>query len=47
LENLVSTTVYAIDIDAIPAQLAPFAEAFQGHPPTMTMIEVKGLASQD
>lgn len=45
--NLVSTTVYAADIDAISAQLAIFAEAFEGHPPTMTLIEVKRLASPD
>lgn len=45
--NLVSTTVYATDVDAIGAQLALFAAAFEGHPPTMTMIEVKRLASPD
>ncbi|MDY0068132.1 MAG: RidA family protein [Steroidobacteraceae bacterium] len=45
--NLASTMVYAADIDAISAQLEIFAEAFEGHPPTMTMIEVKRLASPD
>lgn len=45
--NLVSTTVYATDIDAIGAQLALFADAFRGHPPTMTLVEVKRLASPD
>jgi 2-iminobutanoate/2-iminopropanoate deaminase len=47
LANLVSTTVYASDVDAIAAQLPLFAQAFEGHPPTMTMIEVKRLASPD
>ncbi len=45
--NLVSTTVYASNLDAIASQLAIFAEAFEGHPPTMTLIEVKALASPD
>lgn len=45
--NLVSTTVYAADIDAVSAQLAIFAEAFAGHPPAMTLIEIKRLASPD
>jgi enamine deaminase RidA (YjgF/YER057c/UK114 family) len=45
--NLVSTTVYASDIDAVAAQLGLFAEALRGHPPTMTLIEVKRLASPD
>ncbi|MBK6453600.1 MAG: RidA family protein [Proteobacteria bacterium] len=42
-----STTVYASNLDAIASQLAIFAEAFEGHPPTMTLIEVKALASPD
>jgi len=45
--NLVSTTVYATDVDAVAGQLAVFADAFRGHPPTMTLIEVKRLASPD
>jgi len=45
--NLVSTTVYTTDVDAISAQLALFAKAFEGHPPTMTLIGVKQLASPD
>lgn len=45
--NLVSTTVYASDVGAIAAQLPLFTEAFAGHPPTMTLIEVKRLASPD
>jgi enamine deaminase RidA (YjgF/YER057c/UK114 family) len=45
--NLVSTTVYATDIEAISAQLAVFGAAFEGHPPAMTLIEIKRLASPD
>lgn len=45
--NLVSTTVYTVDIDAVWAQMAVFTEMFEKHPPTMTMIEVKRLASPD
>lgn len=45
--NLVSATVYTPEIEAIMAQLAIFAKAFEGHPPAFQMIGVKNLASPD
>lgn len=47
LANLVSTTIYTPDIVRLRENCRIMTEAFSPHPPTMTWVEVKGLASPD
>lgn len=41
--HLISTVVYATDLDAVAAQADLFVQHFGNHPPTATWVEVRRL----
>lgn len=46
-DKLTSVVVYATDLKAVYEHIGLFSEAFRAAPPTMTMLEIKGLAHPD